>query len=662
MESEKHHNIRKILESYVQKILSPISTTNPIKFICKCGIIRNIPFDKFFINVCDKCKTPETTFFSGFGDTKIEIDDIIKICNKNTKNKYTSDEEKAEDKTVNTINNTFVKIPDSYVQVEDEKDTELFEKTVLQIKKLKKLDKYEEEEKKEKIDTKKITKQVDTQKTQNSTLESKNMYNKEDKITNFVDEETKEENNEINIENMFTYLEKDKINTIKLEVKIRNNDNTDIQQVDVNNIPEIKNTNPTVKNAVNKLLRKGCIINTPITASLSSGDRLNYICICEIPKDQVIKDMVRYKDCRDCNTLLYDFEKRISIERYIQILDLLETGKELTEQKDIEDAKIAKQIYKQDIIDVETGEKWRRIPGGWVSSMGKVKNFHNKLIKMSEQNRYKINQKNWYITKLMVIVFRISEYKKILLSKNNFCASRINPNLTDFNEINNINNLQIITKKEIGEKNGKKSKQSENFVEKKNMDLKYYLANFRYVTLNFLPNHMIFENGEIYSIKGKRFLTGSKTPENRLNVPLDGKVYYIHRLICFAFNPLSEYVNYDDYNDLQVNHINGITLDNTASNLEWVTQSQNMRHAYNTGLNKKRRVVLQYSKETDEYINEYPSIAEAVRQTGDKEHQIRASADGDGKNVSTAKYLWRFKFPEESAEYSQKYSSKPKKK
>ena len=55
------------------------------------------------------------------------------------------------------------------------------------------------------------------------------------------------------------------------------------------------------------------------------------------------------------------------------------------------------------------------------------------------------------------------------------------------------------------------------------------------------------------------------------------KVMYLHRLVAIAFihNPL---------NLPQVNHIDGNKLNNCASNLEWVSASDNCRHALETGL------------------------------------------------------------------------------
>lgn len=51
----------------------------------------------------------------------------------------------------------------------------------------------------------------------------------------------------------------------------------------------------------------------------------------------------------------------------------------------------------------------------------------------------------------------------------------------------------------------------------------------------------------------------------------------VHRLVCEAFIK-------DKKLGTQVNHKNGVKIDNRLENLEWVTPRQNSQHAYDTGL------------------------------------------------------------------------------
>lgn len=82
------------------------------------------------------------------------------------------------------------------------------------------------------------------------------------------------------------------------------------------------------------------------------------------------------------------------------------------------------------------------------------------------------------------------------------------------------------------------------------------------------------------SVTGK-ILSPSKTREGYLRINLwhNGKVSSIavHRMvaICFLENP---------DNKLIVNHIDGNTSNCRLENLEWTTQSENIIHAYATGL------------------------------------------------------------------------------
>lgn len=63
-------------------------------------------------------------------------------------------------------------------------------------------------------------------------------------------------------------------------------------------------------------------------------------------------------------------------------------------------------------------------------------------------------------------------------------------------------------------------------------------------------------------------------------VNIDGKCRKISRLVAQAFLGKSK---------LQVNHLNGIKTDNRLINLEYCTASQNIIHAYETGLSHGRK-------------------------------------------------------------------------
>jgi hypothetical protein len=72
----------------------------------------------------------------------------------------------------------------------------------------------------------------------------------------------------------------------------------------------------------------------------------------------------------------------------------------------------------------------------------------------------------------------------------------------------------------------------------------------------------------------------NRTEEGEVNVQL----FKGHRLVAMYFVPRPK-VN--DSSVLEVNHVDGDKSNNHVSNLEWVTRSENLKHAIRTGLKYK---------------------------------------------------------------------------
>lgn len=97
------------------------------------------------------------------------------------------------------------------------------------------------------------------------------------------------------------------------------------------------------------------------------------------------------------------------------------------------------------------------------------------------------------------------------------------------------------------------------------------------------PNYQVSNHGQLLNKKTGKIVQGSFTNKGYIRARLNwdngnSRTYAIHRLIAHAFYAL------DKVDDLDVNHINGDKSNNNLSNLEWCTRSENMKHAYSTGL------------------------------------------------------------------------------
>lgn len=115
--------------------------------------------------------------------------------------------------------------------------------------------------------------------------------------------------------------------------------------------------------------------------------------------------------------------------------------------------------------------------------------------------------------------------------------------------------------------------------------------------VNFNSFIEVSNNGEIKShgklIKGEICKAGYR----RIHVSHNGTQYkfLVHRLVAMAFIPNPD-------NLPCVNHKDGNKLNNNVDNLEWVTHSENQKHAYRTGLKSANGIKNGHHKLTEKEV------------------------------------------------------------
>lgn len=90
----------------------------------------------------------------------------------------------------------------------------------------------------------------------------------------------------------------------------------------------------------------------------------------------------------------------------------------------------------------------------------------------------------------------------------------------------------------------------------------------------FDNKYVIYSDGRIYSNISNKFLKPQINSRGYYIIKLCKKFYQFHRIIAENFIP-----NPNNFKD--INHINGIKIDNRIENLEWCNRRYNINHFYN---------------------------------------------------------------------------------
>lgn len=144
-------------------------------------------------------------------------------------------------------------------------------------------------------------------------------------------------------------------------------------------------------------------------------------------------------------------------------------------------------------------------------------------------------------------------------------------------------------------------------------------------------------DGNIWSYHNSKMkLKAHKSKYIEISLRKDGidRRYKVHRLIANAFIPNPDHLP-------QINHIDGDKYNNKIDNLEWVTNADNMIHAYRTGLQTPSRPNRKRIGRYDiggNLIEIFESVRSAVRAYGGGLLHVLY----DNKSKQSGGFIWKF--------------------
>lgn len=135
-----------------------------------------------------------------------------------------------------------------------------------------------------------------------------------------------------------------------------------------------------------------------------------------------------------------------------------------------------------------------------------------------------------------------------------------------------------------------------------------------------IGKYIVHSDGRIWSKIHKKFLKPHKESKSggylrvtlrvldSSNILIHGKYYKVHQLVAICFIPNVE-------NKPEINHIDNNPENNHYKNLEWVTRSEQMKHAFRKGNASNKGIKNPKNKLTEKQVQEIRNLRKITTMT-----------------------------------------------